>query len=148
MNLRVRPIELRPEAERLSTLLGAGLAATLEALGEEPRAGLAERFLEHDLGKPEALFLVAEGPTGTVGLLVTAPFADPATGESAPLVTALYVVPEFRHRGIARALFAEGKRLLHQRGKSRLLARAAHNDDVLISMGERWGLVRTWELMA
>ena len=29
-----------------------------------------------------------------------------------------------------------------------LWARAAHNDDALISMGERWGFVRAWELMS
>jgi hypothetical protein len=28
-----------------------------------------------------------------------------------------------------------------------LSARAGHNDDALISMGERWGFVRQWEMM-
>ena len=33
-------------------------------------------------------------------------------------------------------------------GDPRGHAAFGHNDDALISMGERWGLVRTWELMA
>ena len=76
------------------------------------------------------------------------PFRDPLTGVAEPMLVALYVVPEIRHRGVARALVLELRRLLAARGFSGLAARAAHNDDALISMGERWGLVRTWEFMS
>ena len=41
----------------------------------------------------------------------------------------------------------EARRLLGQRGLRTLAARAGHNDDALISMGERWGFVRAWELL-
>jgi hypothetical protein len=37
--------------------------------------------------------------------------------------------------------------VLAERGMRVLAARAGHNDDALISMGERWGFVRAWELM-
>jgi GNAT superfamily N-acetyltransferase len=63
------------------------------------------------------------------------------------MVLVLYVEPDARHRGVARALVEEATRLLAARGLRRLAARAGHNDDALISMGERWGFVRQWELM-
>jgi hypothetical protein len=49
---------------------------------------------------------------------------------------------------VARALVHETARLLAARGAGTLAARAGHNDDALISMGERWGFVRSWELLA
>ena len=47
----------------------------------------------------------------------------------------------------AKALVEGVSGLLRDRGMSTLAARAGHNDDALISMGERWGFVRQWELM-
>ena len=36
---------------------------------------------------------------------------------------------------------------LAARGVRGISARVGHNDDALISMGERWGFVRHWELL-
>ena len=47
-----------------------------------------------------------------------------------------------------RALILELSRLLLRRGFEALLARAGHNDDALISMAERLGMVRTFEVMS
>ncbi len=52
-----------------------------------------------------------------------------------------------RHQGLAAKLVAEVSAVLRERGMMSLAARAGHNDDALISMGERWGFVRTWEMM-
>ncbi len=148
MNLKLRSIERREDVGRISAILETGMEATLRSLGRELPPGTVQRFLDRAWGRRETLVLVVEGPDGVVGLLATGPFEDPTTGETTPMVAAFFVSPSFRHRGIARALFAEAQRLLSLRGERRILARAAHNDDVLISMGERWGLVRAWELMA
>ena len=82
-----------------------------------------------------------------LGLCLVGPFEDPLTAERTPMVLALYVEPAVRHRGLARALVDEARAVLAERGFHRLAARAGHNDDALVSMGERWGYVRQWELM-
>ncbi len=148
MNLKLRPLERREEAQAFVGLLETGMRESASALGREAPPGTARRFLERALGRPETLLLVAEGEGRELGIAATAPFEDPLSGETTPIVVALYVDPSIRRRGVARALLAEARRLLAQRGETRLFARAAHNDDVLISMGERWGLVRAWELMS
>jgi GNAT superfamily N-acetyltransferase len=63
------------------------------------------------------------------------------------MVLLLFVSPDVRHRGLARAMVDAVTRVLAARGHEKLAARAAHNDDALISMGERWGFVRQWEMM-
>ncbi len=148
MNLKLRPLESPEEAHAFAGLLETGMRESASALGREAPRGIARRFLERAFDRPETLLLVAEGDGRELGIAATAPFEDPLSGETAPILIALYVDPSIRRRGVARALFAEAMRILAQRGGARLFARAAHNDDVLISMGERWGLVRAWELMS
>jgi ribosomal protein S18 acetylase RimI-like enzyme len=75
------------------------------------------------------------------------PLVDPLRGESLPTVLVLHVDPALRHRGVAHELIEEATRVLAARGLQRLAARVGHNDDALISMGERWGFVRSWGLM-
>ena len=67
---------------------------------------------------------------------------------SVPMILVLHVETAWRHRGVARALLERVSELLAARGVRGLAARVGHNDDALISMGERWGFVRTFELMA
>ena len=69
------------------------------------------------------------------------------SAERLPMVLVLHVDPQLRHRGIASAMIEQSRHLLASRGCARLAARAAHNDDALISMSERWGFVRAWEWM-
>jgi GNAT superfamily N-acetyltransferase len=148
MNLKLRTIETRAEAQGLADLIGLGARETLRAVTEDAAPdGVEGRYLE-TFEEPESVLVVAQGDEGPVALAASAPFVDPLTAERRPMLVILYVDRAVRHHGVARALVRELRRRLGARGQGVLLARAAHNDDVVISMGERWGLVRTWELMS
>ncbi len=150
MNLKLRALESENEARSVGTYLERALGESSQSYREDPLPpGSFERFLAQRFDAPETLVLVAEaeGARAPMGACITGPLVDPLTGEAAPLILALYVSPELRHRGVARALVREVGRLLSRRKVAGLTARAAHNDDVLISMGERWGFTREWELM-
>lgn len=149
MNLRLRTIATRAEAEGTLALLEQ---AVREVHGPEPGrapADLARRYLER-LGPREALLVVAEPRevARPLALAASAPLEDPLTGAVSAVLVLLYTDPSIRQRGVARALTQELRRALAARGVTELWARAAHNDDALISMGERWGFVRAWELMS
>ena len=150
MNLKLRPIEEPGEAEALVPLLRrAAEADPILEPAEGEAARVVERFLGDLFARPESLLLVAQadGEGEPRALCVTAPFEDPLSGECLPMVVLLHVESSIRHRGVARALVHEAARLLRARGHGALLARALHNDDAVISMGERWGFLREWELM-
>ena len=158
MNLRLRSIATREEAQGTLALLEQAVRAVLAsddrreggAARDGTRPGeLARRYLER-LGPREAMLVVAEPREmdRPLALAASAPFEDPLSGEVRALMVLLYTDPSIRQRGVARALTQELRRLLAARGVSELWARAAHNDDALISMGERWGFVRAWELMS
>jgi len=122
----------------------------LEDLRDEPPPqGCGEGLLRRALGSPEGVVLSAHLPDGggRVGYCVTGPLVDPLAGDQVPMVLALWVEPEWRRRGLARALVSGVRQELRTRGLPVLAARAGHNDDALISMGERWGFVRAWEVM-
>jgi GNAT superfamily N-acetyltransferase len=148
VNLRLRTIAARAEAEGVQALLEQAVREVLDAPDQRP-AALARRFLDR-LGPREALLVVAEPRElqRPLALAASAPFEDPLTGEVRALLVLLYTDPSIRQRGVARALTGELRRALAARGVKELWARAAHNDDAIISMGERWGFVRTWELMS
>ena len=80
-------------------------------------------------------------------MCLVGPLEDPLLESRLPLVLVLYVDSAVRHRGLAGLLVEAASRELADRGIPRLAARAGHNDDALISMGERWGFTRLWELM-
>ncbi len=150
MNLKLSTLDDPGEARRLAPLFLRAASETGRSTRDAPLpAGTIERFLERHAGRPETLLLVARAAEDEdpVAVCLTAPLEDPLTGEVRPVVVALWVEPELRHRGLARALVREARRLLAARGLSDLAARVSYNDDALISMGERWGFVRTWELM-
>jgi len=119
-----------------------------------PRGGVG-RLLRRHFERPECAYLEAfaslegheaEGPQH-LGSLLCVPFEDPLTGDVTPFITLLWVDPDWRHRGLARQLVEVVRGLMLKRGFERLAARAGHNDDALVSMGERWGFVRVWEWM-
>ncbi len=153
MNLRLRTIATREEAQGTLALLEQAVRAVQgQDLGTEPGrtpAELARRILER-LGPRESLLVVAEPRevARPLALAASAPFEDPLTGAVGAVIVLLYTDPSIRQRGVARALIQELRRGLAARGVGELWARAAHNDDALISMGERWGFVRAWELMS
>ncbi len=122
----------------------------LDELRDEPLPpGTGRALLERHFDSPQCVVLTARDPelNERVGLCITVPFEDPLAGDAVPMIVVLSVHPERRHRGLARALVEAVSAQLRGRGFPRLAARAGHNDDALISMGERWGFVRAWELM-
>ncbi len=149
MNLRLETIDDPARAAELSELLERAACETgVAVFGDSIDAGAGQHFLDAHFASPYAVLVVAEAEDGVLGLAATAPFIDPLTGATLPMLTMLYVDPSIRQRGVARALVAEVRRRLRDRGRAEVVARAGHNDDALISMGERWGLVRAWELMS
>lgn len=149
MNLRLRTIVTRPEAEGVQALLEQAVRAVMEEPDQRPEE-VARRYLARLGASREALLVVAEPRevARPLALAASAAFEDPLTGEVHALLVLLYTDPSIRQRGVARALTGELRRALAARGVRELWARAAHNDDALISMGERWGFVRAWELMS
>lgn len=150
MNLKLRPIDDLGEAQALADLLAKGAEASSQGFDEEePQEGAAARFLERHFQAPETLLVVAEAAEepGPLAFALTGPLEDPWTGSRWPLLVGLWVRPNIRHRGVARALVQEVGRLLDQRGIQLLAGRTGHNDDALVSMGERWGFVRAWEFL-
>ena len=149
-------IQIVTDATETHALLPRLEAVAAELMGEfrdEPLPeGAVGRLLQRKGQEPQTLLLRADaGPGGPtpepLGLLLTAPFEDPLTGERVPLIVLLHVRSDLRHRGIARRLVEKALQTLAERGIDRMAARAGHNDDALISMGERWGFVRSWEFM-
>jgi len=136
-------LELAPDFEPLL------LEALETMLPSEAGSGALTAFLERAFDEPETLLLVARerGDERVWGLCLVGAFVDPFTAERLPMLLALWVDPGLRHRGVARALQAEARRLLVERGQSSFCTRAAYNDDALVSMAERWGYVRQWEWM-
>ena len=144
------------ELETLDDALG--LAPEIDRYAEQvmgelrdapPEAGTGERLLRRVIEAPEGLVLVARSKDDgqRIGMCVTAPLVDPLVGDSMPMIVVLEVDPDFRHRGLAGQLVRAARAELAKLGLSDLGARAGHNDDALISMGERWGFVRAWEFM-
>jgi|RhiMethySRZTD1v2_1073278.scaffolds.fasta_scaffold1879475_1 GNAT superfamily N-acetyltransferase len=146
MNLSL--VTERAAALELAPVLDRSAENAMREFRDSPLpAEVGRRLIERAFADPRFLLLVAREETELAGLLATAPFEDPLTGEALPMIVLLQVETPFRHRGLARALVLEARRLLARRGFSRLSARAAYNDDALISMGERFGFVRQWELL-
>ena len=122
-----------------------------EGLHPERERGVLDedRLLRRALDSPQGLVMTAHLPGNgdRIGFCVTGPLVDPLVGDAMPMVVALYVDPNFRHRGLARKMVLGVRMELAERGHGTLAARAGHNDDALISMGERWGFVRAFEVM-
>tara|TARA_R110002126_G_scaffold19349_4_gene72520 strand:- start:1087 stop:1545 length:459 start_codon:yes stop_codon:yes gene_type:complete len=111
-------------------------------------SGVGARVLAQAIEASEGVVVTAHGADGArLGYCVVVPFPDPLLGDRMPMVVALFTETDYRHRGLAAQMIASARRDLESRGHMELAARAGHNDDALISMGERWGFVRSWELM-
>lgn len=150
MQLVLRPVDSLQEAQRLAARLDEHAAEFHAQFSDEPfPRGAAARFLAQHFDEAETVLMTARRPEGgePVGLCLVGPFEDPLVRRRVPMVLVLYVDPAVRHCGVARALVEEVQACLRARGLTTLAARAGHNDDALISMGERWGFVRSWELM-
>jgi GNAT superfamily N-acetyltransferase len=150
MKLHLRRIESFEAALELAPELDRHSAEFWTQFSDSPwPAGAAERFLHKHFAAPETVLVVASDDTRAQpwGLCLTGPFVDPLRGDSTPMVLVLHVDPSLRHRGVANELIEDVSRALKARGLARLAARVGHNDDALISMGERWGFVRAWEWM-
>lgn len=149
---QIRLVEEPAEQAALTPLMDRCAEAAMSEYRDEPLPPeVGARFLARAGDAPQTVLLVAEGdalPSGEpAGLLVVGPLTDPLTGEVIPIICLLHVRPDQRHVGLARRLVDAARGVLQERGQPTLAARAGHNDDALISMGERWGFVRQWELM-
>jgi GNAT superfamily N-acetyltransferase len=150
MNAQLRRITTIDEALTLAPAMDAYAAQAMAEFLDGPLPeGVSRRFFERHFESAETVLLVAESARGKtdLGVCLTGPFEDPLIGSRAPMVLLLFVSPDVRHRGLAHAMVEEVSRWLEERGHRALAARAGHNDDALISMGERWGFVRQWEMM-
>ncbi len=149
MNLSIRIAENREEALEWAVALERWAAEIApEFLGGPLEAGSVARMIERHFDVPETVLASARSSDGEWwGAVVTAPLEDPLTARRYPLIVVLHVDPRYRHRGLASQLVEAAADELARRGIPRIAARAAHNDDALISMSERWGFVRHFELM-
>lgn len=150
MQVQLRQIQDPDDASALAPRIDRCAAEAMAEYRDDPLPpGTGLRFVRTGLRAPESVLLVAESAPGEadLGLCVVGPFEDPLTGERVPMVLVLWVDPKVRRRGLAKELVGEARAVLRERGLRRLAARAAHNDDALISMGERSGFTRQWELM-
>ncbi|MFT5052355.1 MAG: GNAT superfamily N-acetyltransferase [Chlamydiales bacterium] len=149
MEVKLSIAETLDEALSLSAAID-GYAAEVSADYRDtpPAAGLGQRLLERHFGRPETVVALARAERPEpIGMCVTIPFEDPLFGDAVPFVAVLFVDSSFRHRGLAGLLVRSVQETLAGRGIGSLAGRAGHNDDALISMGERWGFVRQWEWM-
>ena len=141
-------VEERAEALALAPALDACAAEFMGQFSDEPYPeGAAARLLERAFDDPATVLVKAEAEGGWAGLCLVGPLEDPLLGTRTPLVLVLHVVSAWRHRGLGRALLERAAEELDRRGVGGLTGRVGHNDDALISMGERWGFVRNFELM-
>ena len=148
MKLDLRAVASLDEALALAPRLDEHSAEFMAQFSDEPfPRGASERFLRRHFAARETCLVLAERTGKTWGVCLVGPFTDPLLGTTQPMLLVLHVDPSLRHRGVASELVRDAERILAERGCKTLAARAGHNDDALISMGERWGFVRSWELM-
>ena len=150
MEEKLRHVTELSEALELAPAIDAYVVQAMNEFQDEPLPeGVCRRFFESRFQAPETLVLVLESAKRKVdlGVCVTGPFEDPLLATRTPMILLLFVSPSVRHRGYARRLVDEAGRMLAARGFAKVAARAGHNDDALISLGERWGFVRQWEHM-
>ena len=150
MDLLMKTVDDPQEAQAFAELLDRYASETTDEFRDHDLpAGVGQRLVERHFGAEESVLVVAriQGQDTFAGLCLTIPFEDPLMGTRVPFVAALWVEPDYRHRGLAKHLVDAVSSSLEERGIHQLAARAGHNDDALISMGERWGFVRQWEWM-
>ena len=150
MSLRLRTIDDLERALAHAPLLDRYAEEYHAQFSDRPfPAGAAQRFLRASFGESETLFLIAEDAASQerAGVCLIGACEDPLLGERTPTVLILHVEPPWRHRGVARSLIQRALQILSDRGHTELAARVGHNDDALISMGERWGFTRLWEFI-
>lgn len=149
MQIELRAIETQSEALECAQQLEPWARHQVSEWRAEPLPqGALARWIGERFGARETVLVGAFGAAGEwLGAALSGPFEEPLGLERQPMVLLLFVDERVRHRGLARALLDDLRRRLRARGFAGVLARAGHNDDALISMAERWGFTRQWELM-
>ncbi|MFT7485339.1 MAG: ribosomal protein S18 acetylase RimI-like enzyme [Candidatus Paceibacteria bacterium] len=151
MEIDLRTIATFDEAKpHLESFIEHGQRALADLDQDPPQEGFLEHHLRANLGSPESLLLVAESEHGlaNLGVCLVGPHVDPLGGQKQPMLLILSVDSSVRHRALAGTLVKEARRILRRRGFETLAARVPSGDDALVSMGERWGFVRTWEFLS
>jgi len=147
MNLSLHSLDRTDSLPGLQALL---LSAIQEAdFWHTDPISAAQLLGSRTYGSGESFLIVAQDEAkANKGFAISVPFLDPLSGERRPLLLFMWVESGLRRHGIARAMVVELRRLLKLGGADGLQARIPHGDDALLSMGERWGLVRQWEILA
>ncbi|MDE0905129.1 MAG: hypothetical protein OSB42_10915 [Planctomycetota bacterium] len=149
MNLSLKEISDPADCEALAPLAQRLVERSCEELRNDPApedCGL--KLLQRVLQSPTGVILQTIGADGeTVGLIVTGPLIDPLVGDETPMVLLLWTADAFRRRGMSKGMIQSAAEILAGRGLHSLAARAEHNDDALISMGERSGFIRLYEVL-
>lgn len=117
--LTIRRAE-RPDAEALLTLITA--LAEFERL-PPPDAEAQARFIEHGFGgqpKFEAWLAEWEGAPGPVGYAFLFETYSTFLARPTLYLEDLFVLPDYRGRGVGGALLRHGVRLAHERGCGRM----------------------------
>ena len=152
MNVRLKIVDSADRAQSHATDIERALADSEDLALVQAAPPNPHELLERLADTPESVFVLAESMEpkedgATVGLCLTGPLVDPLTAARFPIVIVCWVEPSYRHRGLARHLLEDAARQLEERGSPALALRTDHNDDALISMGERWGFTRRWEIL-
>lgn len=149
MNIEVQTISVTKDLEEIAPLAQRLVEQAMDEFREDPiLPGCGLALLQRALASPTGVIMRAVGPDGnTAGLIVTGPLVDPLVGDETAMILLLWTQDAFRRRGMAKRLVACAQEALTARGLTILAARAGHNDDALISMGERSGFIRAYEVL-
>ncbi len=149
MNLSLQEINDPADCEPLASLAQELIEHTMGELREEPvPSGRGLALLQGVLQSKAGVILRTIGSEGeTIGLIVTGPMLDPLVGDETPMILLLWTADPYRRRGMSKRLIENAVEILGSRGLHSLAARAGHNDDALISMGERSGFIRSFEVL-
>ena len=117
---------LEQALERAASL-DLAVTDSLAEIEHEPIAeGATAKFLERAFDEDETVLMVATEGGREVGSSLTGAWTEPLSGERMAGVLALYVHPDVRHQGIARALIAATRdALLERTGARQHLGQAA-----------------------
>ncbi len=116
---------------------------------DEVEEAAARAFVRESLAGKGSICLAGydTGERKLAGVLFAGPYRHSFLAHRDAVIYWLYVWPEYRNLGLASQLLDRAESALAARGVGWLRAHAAHNDDRIISMGERRGYVREIEVM-
>ena len=110
--------------------------------GQPPDAGIARAFMAERLAGTDAVVLVAEASGVAVGFVQLYPLFSSVAARLIWLLNDLFVSPEARRSGVARALLGAAARHAVETGAARLELATAHTNTAAQRLYESAGYVR------